>query len=112
MAYKTESKGYQWSSTVWGRGARAELVTQGVYIIDHISTGRFVIGQSRTVSAEVDRQIEQLKGGRHPNKMLQQQYAWEPDIRLIEYPTNSAKEAKRLEAEIRASNDTRYCLLN
>ncbi|MCY1418492.1 hypothetical protein D9M71_340530 [compost metagenome] len=110
--YRTEAKGYTWSSTVHGRGARSVLVTQGTYVIDHISSGWFITGNSRTVSADVDKQIDLLRKGKHPNRKLQQQYSWEPDIKLIEYPMNTAKESKKLEAEIRSTNDTAYCLLN
>jgi hypothetical protein len=110
--YKTEAKGYTWSSTVHGRGARSVLVTQGVYVIDHISSGWFIVGQSRTCSAEVDKQIDLLRKGRHPNRKLQQQYSCEPDVKLIEYPLNTSRESKKLEAEIRSTNDTAYCLLN
>jgi hypothetical protein len=88
------------------------LVTQGAYVIDHISSGWFITGHSRTVSAEVDKQIAQLRAGKHPCKKLQAQYAWEPDIKLIEIPLNTMKDSKRVEAEIRVSNDTDYCLLN
>lgn len=110
--FDTEAKCFTWSSTVHGRGSRSVLTTQGVYVIDHISTGRFIVGCSRTVSADVDKQIEQLKAGRHSNKKLQAQYNWEPDIKLIEFPTKNAMEAKKLEAEIRSTNNTPYCLLN
>lgn len=110
--FKTEAKSYSWSSTVHGRGARSVLVTQGTYVIDHISSGWFIVGTSRTVSADVDKQIALLKAGRHPNRKLQQQYAWEPDVKLIEFPLDTAKQSKKVEAEIRSTNDTDYCLLN
>uniref|UniRef100_A0AB39CCD4 Endonuclease n=1 Tax=Pseudomonas phage RVTF4 TaxID=3236931 RepID=A0AB39CCD4_9VIRU len=111
-----------WSSThrilkngdmVPNNGERSTLVTQGVYVIDHIPTGKFIIGQSRTVSAEVDKHIALLKTGRHPNKILQRQYSgYNMDLRMIEIPASNSKEAKKIEAQIRASNTTDYCLLN
>jgi len=119
--YLVEDKSYSWVRTfrelkggdiVQNKGARASLVTQGVFIVDHLPTGRFIIGTSRTVSAEVDKNIDALIRGTHPNRMLQKQYNHGPDLRLIEIPARSAKEAKQIEAKIRKSNTTDYCLLN
>jgi len=124
--YTVEEKAYTWSLTyrelksgaiVPNNGARSTLVTQGVYIIDHVSSGWFIIGQSRTVSAEVDKQLALLQAGRHPNRKLQAQYSSPShfsnmDLKFIEIPIHSAKDCKRVEATIRASNTTGYCLLN
>lgn len=119
--YEVEDKSHSWVRTfrelksgeiIQNKGARATMVTQGVFVIDHISTGRFIIGNSRTVSAEIDRHIDALNRGGHPVKALQLQFNRCPDIRLIEIPATSAKHAKQIEAKIRASNTTDYCLLN
>ncbi|WDS62073.1 putative homing endonuclease [Pseudomonas phage D6] len=124
--YTIEEKAYTWSLTyrklksgdiVPNQGKRSMLVTQGVYIIDHVSSGWFIIGQSRTVSAEVDKQLALLQAGRHPNRKLQSQYSCPNDfscmdLKFIEIPIHSTKDCKRIEAQIRASNTTGYCLLN
>lgn len=124
--YLVEEKAYTWSLTyrklksgdiVPNKGARGTLVTQGVYIIDHISSGWFIIGNSRTVSAEVDKHLAMLQAGRHPNRKLQSQYSstnchTAMDLKFIEIPVKNAKDCKRVEATIRASNTTKYCLLN
>lgn len=110
--YHVDDKAYTWSHTVHGRGKRTTPVGQGVFVIDHIGTGKIIIGQSRTVSNDVDRHIELLKAGNHPNKKMVKLVSMCEDLRLIEYPVKNAKEGKALEARIRASNDTPYLLLN
>lgn len=119
--YLVEDKSHSWVLTYrtlksgevkQNSGARSTLVTQGVWIIDNISNGWFIMGSSRTVSADIDRQLAQLQAGRHPNGKFQFQYNREPDLRFIEVPADSAKHAKQIEARIRASNTTAYCLLN
>lgn len=119
--YEVVDKAYSWLATyrtlksgevVPNRGARSTLVTQGVFIIDHLSTGKFIIGTSRTVSADIDKQMALLRAGKHPNVKLQRQYTHDQDLRLIEVPAADAKNAKQIEARIRSSNTTDYCLLN
>jgi hypothetical protein len=117
--FKVDDKFYTWSSTRAGRGARAELVTSGAYIIDHINTGWCIIGHSRTVSAEVDKQIELFQNGRHPNKRFLSQYLVDPerdpkaiDIKIMEFPTKSVKDAKALEARLRCSMKEHGCESN
>lgn len=118
--FKVDDKFYTWSSTCHGRGKRAELVTSGAYIIDHISSGWVIIGHSRTVSAEVDRQIEQLRAGRHPNRRFQSQFSSTNhessiDIKLMEFPAKSVKDGKVIEAKIRTSyreQNGDFCITN
>jgi len=106
-----DPKCYTWTSRQPGQGTRenritknAHFVTQGVWVIDHDPTGLWMIGQSRTVSAEVDKQLKLLAAGRHPNKRFQKMYNFDPDIKLLEYPSASAAESKRFEAILRANN--------
>lgn len=95
------------------RGSTRKTATGvGVYVIDHVSTGRFIVVSSKNVSLDVDKELKAMIRGKHPVKMLQRQFDWEPTIRCIEYPANSYAAAKKIEAEIRATNDCNYCLLN
>jgi hypothetical protein len=114
--FKTEAKAHTWTTTIWGRergkSGRSTPVTRGVYLIETISTGKFIVGTSRVVSNDVDRHLAMLANGKHPNKKLQAQWDWEPELRMLEFPTSSDKESKALEKEIRKTNDTPYCLLN
>lgn len=109
---REDPKSYTWTSRAPGKGERHTPVTQGVWVIDHEPTGRFIIGRSRNVSGEVDKQLQLLAAGRHPSKRFQQQYSWEPDVQMLEYPASSANEAKRIEAILRANNSGSITLCN
>lgn len=104
VRHNEDPKCYTWTSRAPGKGERVNLVTQGVWVIDHDPTGLWIIGTSRTVSAEIDKQIKMLIAGRHPNKRFQTMYSFESDIRMLEYPAANAAEAKRFEAILRSNN--------
>lgn len=114
-----DPKCYTWTSREPGAGTRknnitkdTHFVTQGVWVIDHDPTGLWMIGQSRTVSAEIDKQLKLLAAGRHPNARFQRMYNHEPDIRMLEYPTTNAAMSKRVEAILRANNTGSLTLCN
>jgi hypothetical protein len=118
--FQVDDKFYTWSSTMHGRGFRKELVTTGAFVIDHISTGWVIIGHSRTVSAEVDKQIALLKAGRHPNRRFQSQFSStnhesSSDIKLMEFPAKTVKDGKLIESKIRSSYTEQggtFCVTN
>jgi hypothetical protein len=122
--YKTEAWCQQWTHAApydptipnakfQDRGSkRKTVIGTGVFVLDHVSTGKYIVSASKNVSLDVDREITKLKAGNHPNKALQRQFNWDQTFACIEYPASNMKEAKRIEAEIRSTNDTPYCLLN
>ncbi|MNP89151.1 hypothetical protein D3C85_15540 [compost metagenome] len=83
-----------------GRGKRPEIVKAGCYVLEHDATGRFYIGQSSDVSAEVDKQLALLAVGKHPCKLLNALYEKDNVIRVIEYPVKKASDRKRIIADI------------
>ena len=108
--FNVEFSGYSWSKTTSGRGKRVSEVKSGLWIVEHISTGKFIIGSCGNVSKEVDKQIELLIAGKHPNKKLTKLFEIDPDLKLYEVPMDG--KAKVLEREIRANTTPQYLLLN
>lgn len=84
----------------------------GVYVIEHIATGKILVGQSKTVSQDVDMQIQQLMAGRHPNRLMNIQVSMDFDLKLHEYTALSATNAKDMVRQIKASVEPKYLLLN
>ena len=103
MIHGVDIKGYTWSRTTAGRGKRKETVTAGCWLLEHISTGKFIIGSSPQVSQEI---------GKHPNKKLSKLVNMDPDLMAIEIPMASQPKAKKLEREIRVNVNPEYLLLN
>ena len=112
MIHGVDIKGYTWSRTTAGRGKRKETVTAGCWLLEHISTGKFIIGSSPQVSQEIDRHIALLNDGKHPNKKLLKLVNMDPDLMAIEIPMASQPKAKKLEREIRVNVNPEYLLLN
>lgn len=101
-----------WSHTTHGRGKRNDDVQIGCYVVEHIPTGKFIVGSSKTVSQEVDGLIEALWGGTHQSKAFNKLCSLDPDLKLYEYPTKTLKHAKDIEKAIRRTVLPVYLLLN
>lgn len=93
------------------RGKRLEDVGPGCFVLEHDATGRFYVGESNNVSAEVDKQLAQLAKGGHPCKLLNRLYERDDIIRVFEYPTKSMKERKTLMKSIVAAATAPYLYL-
>ncbi|MNZ25631.1 hypothetical protein D3C78_428010 [compost metagenome] len=100
-----------WLHSSSGRSKRKEIVTAGCFVLEHEATGRFYLGQSETVSKDVDKQLSQLALGKHPNKLLNALYAKDMDIRVYEYPlTAKKKRAALLKATLEGASAPYLCL--
>jgi hypothetical protein len=108
----TQKPNCTWSHTSWGRGKRTVETGQGYYVIEHIATGKCIVGNSTNVTKDVDAQIAALMAGTHPNKPLQKLVSMDMDLKLIEYEAMSAKVAKDRVREIKRSMIPSYLLLN
>lgn len=108
----TEASVVKWLHSSSGRSKRSEIVNQGCYVLEHVATGRFYLGQSDTVSKEVDKQLAQLAVGKHASKLLNGLCSKDSDVRLFEYPIKSKAERKRLLVEIRDSANPDYLCIN
>lgn len=84
----------------------------GFYVIEHIATGKLLVGYSRKVSEDIDKQIEALLAGKHPIKAMNIQVAMDRDLKLHEYPALSIAQAKDGVRTIRKSIYPEYLLLN
>lgn len=101
-----------WSYTSAGRGKRNIPTRVGFFVIEHIATGKLVVGHSRQVSEEVDKQIQALQTGKHICKAMCKQVEMDMDLRLYEYPAVSIASAKDRVKAIKKSVYPEYLLLN
>lgn len=91
----------KWSSTTWGRGKRKDIVTKGLYCVVHLSTGKFIIGRSKTVSRDVDIIIDKIKRQASPWAFFNQRnHIEDGDVELLEFAANP-KDAEAIERRIR-----------
>lgn len=101
-----------WSYTSAGRGKRTHPTGLGYFVIEHIATGKLLVGYSKTVSIEVDRQIDALMRGKHPSKAMCKQVEMDMDLKLYEYPALGVGNAKDSVKQIKKSVYPTYLLLN
>lgn len=102
----------KWLHSSSGRSKRSDTTNQGCYMLEHVATGRFYLGQSENVSSEVDKQLSLLAIGKHPCKLLNGLYAKDADIRLFEYPLKAKKARTALLKQIKETCETDYLCLN
>lgn len=102
----------KWLHSSSGRSKRSEIVNQGCYVLEHVATGRFYLGQSETVSKDVDKQLNLLALGKHSNKLLNGLYSKDAEIRLYEYPCKAKAARKKLLQELRDLANPDYLCLN
>jgi hypothetical protein len=81
-------------------------------MLEHVATGRFYLGQSETVSSDIDKQLALLSIGKHPCKLLNKLYEKDAEIRLFEYPIKAKKARQALLKEIKETCETDYLCLN
>jgi hypothetical protein len=110
--FQVEAKAATWSHTTWGRGKRVVDVGVGCFMIEHIATGKYVIGVSQQVSRDVDTLIKSILEGRYANKTMVKLCTMDPDLRLLEFATANLRDARKLEKEIRATTEPQYLILN
>lgn len=113
--FYTEAKGISWSRTGHGRGKRAEQTLIGCFVLEHISTGKIVVGTSRSVSRDVDgllKELSDVKAASKSNKPFAKLCALDADIKIYEYTAKNLSEARRIEKEVRETVTPRYLLLN
>jgi hypothetical protein len=108
----TQNSAINWLHSSSGRSKRSKIIDQGCYVLEHVATGRFFLGQSDQVSTEVDAQLNQLSLGRHKHKLLNGLYSKDQDIRCFEYPCKSKKERKALLTRLRDEACPEYLCLN
>ena len=102
----------RWIHTLHGRSKRSEEVRTGLYVLEHVATGRLWLGCSAKVSVEVDGLMDALGRGEFPNKLLQSLCKSDLDLQVYEYPTSSMKAAQFLAGRIRPTVYPAYLLLN
>lgn len=110
--YEVDAKCASWSHTIHGRGKRKVVVRVGCYVVEHVSTGKFIVASSKNVTEEVDTTIQRLLEGTTKNRQFNRLCQTCPELTLYEYPARSLTEARKLEAQIRKSVMPKYLLLN
>lgn len=101
-----------WSYTSAGRGKRTTSTRLGFFVIEHIATGKLLVGHSKNVSDEVDKLITSLQTGTHPCKAMCIQVGMDMDLRLYEYPSVGVAHAKDSVKQLKKSVYPEYLLLN
>jgi hypothetical protein len=101
-----------WTYDVEGRGYRREITELGFYVIEHVATGKIIVGYSKRVSADVDEQIAALMGARHPNKRMTKLVESDLELKLLEYPAFSIQAAKDAVRKIKRTVTPTYLLMN
>lgn len=70
------------------------VVKKGSYCIDHVATGKRLLGYSSNLDKEIDRQLMMLSNGKHPSKKMQQQFDADDELLIFIYPATSMSTAK------------------
>lgn len=110
--YEVDAKCASWSHTLAGRGKRKAMVRVGCYVVEHMSTGKFIVACSKNVAEEVDITIQKLLEGTTKNRAFNRLCQTCPDLTLYEYDTKTLTEARKIEAVIRKTVMPKYLLLN
>lgn len=110
--FETEARCATWTRTSTHRGKRAETVSVGCYVIEHIATGKIITGASTALNLDIDKIITDLGTGKYSNKKFRKPCELDSDLKMYEYPCKTLKQAKKLEKEIRASVVPTYLLVN
>ena len=108
----TQKPNCTWTHTESGRGGRSVNTGLGYYVIEHIATGKCLVGHSNNVTKDVDAQISALMVGTHPSKPMLKLVSMDMDLKLYEYPGMSLKQAKDRVRDIKRSMIPSYLLLN
>lgn len=99
---------YTWTSSSTGRGKRRHPVGAGCYVIEHVSTGRFICGTSSQVSEQVDKELQSLRSGKHPSKLFRKLFDMDDELSIYEFPVKETKLAKAEITSIRKLADPQY----
>lgn len=80
--------------------------------MEHVSTGKIVVGVSEQVTVEVATNLDNLYGETHQNKHLNEVCKRDPEVRVHVYPTKTVQQAEKLAKEIENSVEPKYLLLS
>ncbi len=108
----SEATVVKWLHSPSGRSKRSASVAHGCFVLEHDATGRFFIGQSDKVSAEVDKHLLALASGKHPSKLLNELYNKDSAIRVYEHPCKSKPTRTRLLRALVDEQANDYLCLN
>lgn len=72
----------------------------GVYILQHVNTGKFYVGSTQSLYMRRAFHFSKLKNGTHINKPLQKLYNEDPEFKFIVIITRTKEEALLKEQEI------------
>lgn len=106
--FETKAEGSSYSST----STRAVKETkQGCFVLEHVSTGKVIVGVSDQVTVEVNQNLDSLYGEVHKNKHMNEVCKRDPEVRVHVYPTKTAAQAEKIAKEIKGSVEPAYLFL-
>lgn len=110
--FQTDAPGFSWTKMP-DKPARARMMVKvGVYVIEHVATGKLLIASSHEVSQHVDTHLIIFQHNRHPSKRAQALYNSDAELKVYEYPTRGLKAAQALERDIRDSVSHDYLIMD
>jgi hypothetical protein len=106
--FEVKAEGSSYSST---STRSVKEVEKGCYVLEHVSTGKVIVGVSEHVTVEVNRNLDSLYGETHNNKHLNEVCKRDPELRVHVYPTKTVRQAEKLAKEIKDSVEPKYLFL-
>lgn len=101
-----------WRHTPSGKSQRQLWVKEGVWVIEHVATGKLMFGHDTNVSRAIDRIIARLKVGRYEHSALQKLYESDMELKFYEIPVKGPRKCKKLDVTLRKSTYPQYLILN
>lgn len=100
--YETKARAISYSPRV---GKKTEEVKVGCLVIEHVPTGKFIAIASKSVSDDATKLL--MDSGRQMNALRK----FDDDLRVLEYPTKTVKQAQAVLKEIQDSVEPKYLFL-
>lgn len=78
---------HRWVRSPSGKSFRTVNVKEGMFILIHRNTGNFIVGTSKEVSIEVDKQIALLDSNKHKIKSFNKLLEFDNQLEILEFHT-------------------------
>ena len=82
------------------------------YVLEHVATGKRIIGSTKDVKRCLAKHREELKDGTHKLKSLLELYRRDPQLKEKVYLTDTLEEAKKIERQLIEELKDSYLLLD
>lgn len=90
---------------------RQEVVKVGYYVIEHVATGKIMVGVSKQVSETVDFMTNHLFNQSHPSRAFCKLVDTDCELQITECPQLNIKDAERFLKRLKQSIEPTYLFL-